>query len=246
MAPAAIAFSSDSLVMSCDGVTPRSRTSTTSRPQSSATWPFLPSSAGTIELPAGEMPSTSNAIAMVFAVNWPPQAPAPGLAWFSRSRRSSSERSPAACAPMPSNTSWMVTSLPRQRPGAIEPPYSIRLGTSPSRASAITQPGIVLSQPDSAITASNMCPRATSSIESAITSRLTSEARIPSVPIVMPSEIATVLNSMGVPPAARTPSFTRSASRRRWKLQGIVSVQVFAMPTIGRCSASSSKPIPFR
>ena len=35
-------------------------------------------SAGTIEKPAGEMPSTSNAIAIVLAVNWPPQAPAPG------------------------------------------------------------------------------------------------------------------------------------------------------------------------
>ena len=69
---------------------------------------------------------------------------------------------------------------------------------------------------------------------------------MPSVPIVMPSEIATVLNSIGVPPAARTPSLTLSARRRRWKLQGIVSVQVLAMPTIGRCSASSSKPMPFR
>ena len=57
---------------------------------------------------------------------------------------------------------------------------------------------------------------------------------MPSVPIVMPSEIATVLNSIGVPPAARTPSFTFSASARRWKLHGIVSVQVLAMPMIGR------------
>jgi hypothetical protein len=69
---------------------------------------------------------------------------------------------------------------------------------------------------------------------------------MPSVPIVIPSEMATVLNSIGVPPAARTPSFTFSARRRRWKLHGMVSVQVFAMPTIGRRSASSSKPMPFR
>ena len=48
---------------------------------------------------------------------------------------------------------------------------------------------------------SNPLPRVTSSIESAMTSRLTSEARMPSVPIVMPSEIDTVLNSIGVPPA---------------------------------------------
>ena len=54
-----------------------------------------------------------------------------------------------------------------------------------------------------------------SSIESAITSRLTSEVFIPVVPIVIPSETATVLNSIGVPPAARTPSLMCSASRRR-------------------------------
>ena len=69
---------------------------------------------------------------------------------------------------------------------------------------------------------------------------------MPSVPIVMPSEIAIVLNSIGVPPAARIPSFTFSASRRRWKLHGIVSVQVLAMPTIGCCRASSSNPMPVR
>ena len=84
-----------------------------------------------------------------------------------------------------------------------------------------------------------------SSIESAITSRETSEVFIPSVPIVIPSEIATVLNSIGVPPASRTPSLTASASSRRWKLHGIASIQVLAIPTVGRRSASSSKPIPF-
>src|SRR6266540_4020170 len=63
--------------------------------------------------------------------------------------------------------------------------------------------GIVLSHPTRITRPSKPLPRATSSIESAITSRLTSEAFIPSVPIVMPSEIDTVLNSMGVPPAAQ-------------------------------------------
>ena len=33
---------------------------------------------------------------------------------------------------------------------------------------------------------------------------------MPGVPIVMPSEIAMVLNSIGVPPAARMPSLTRA------------------------------------
>ena len=41
-----------------------------------------------------------------------------------------------------------------------------------------------------------------------MTSRLISDARMPSAPIVMPSDTATVLNSIGVPPASRTPSFT--------------------------------------
>ena len=104
----------------------------------------------------------------------------------------------------------------------------------------MTVPGIVLSQPLSAMTASKKCPRATSSIESAMTSRDTRLVRMPGVPIVMPSEIATVLNSIGVPPASRMPSFTFAASARRVKLHGIVSIQVEATPMIGLESASSS------
>src|SRR3954462_262266 len=69
---------------------------------------------------------------------------------------------------------------------------------------------------------------------------------MPLGPIVIPSEIATVLNSIGVPPAARTPSLTFAASARRWKLQGIVSIHVEATPTIGRLRASSSYPMPLR
>ena len=67
------------------------------------------------------------------------------------------------------------------------------------RSSAMAAPGIVLSQATSATMPSNMCPRATSSMESAITSRLTSEAFMPSVPMVMPSLMAMVLYSIGVP-----------------------------------------------
>ena len=72
----------------------------------------------------------------------------------------------------------------------------------------MTVPGIVLSHPESATTPSIMCPFTTSSIESATISRDTSEARMPSEPMAMPSETAIVLNSMGVPPAARMPFFT--------------------------------------
>ncbi len=75
--------------------------------------------------------------------------------------------------------------------------------------------GMVLSQPTRITSPSKRWPRATSSIESAITSRLTSDAFIPSVPMLTPSDTAIVLNSIGVPPAARIPSFTSSA-RWRW------------------------------
>jgi hypothetical protein len=68
---------------------------------------------------------------------------------------------------------------------------------------------------------------------------------MPWVPIVTPSETATVLNSIGVPPAARTPSLTFSATARRWKLQGIASIQVLAMPIVGLERSSSSNPMPF-
>ena len=65
---------------------------------------------------------TSKAIAIVLAVNWPPHAPAPGLATASSSARSSSVMRPAACAPIASKTSLIVTSLPWKCPGGIEPP----------------------------------------------------------------------------------------------------------------------------
>ena len=41
-----------------------------------------------------------------------------------------------------------------------------------------------------------------------------SEAFIPSVPMEMPSLMEMVFTSIGVPPAARTPSITRAASAR--------------------------------
>ena len=62
---------------------------------------------------------------------------------------------------------------------------------------------------------------------------------MPAVPIVMPSEIAIVLSSIGVPPAARMPSLTFAASTRLLKLQGIVSIQECATPTIGLARSSA-------
>ena len=118
----AIAFSSESRVITWLGRRSSASTRITSSPIISATVALSSTSAGTIAEPPGEMPSASNAQAIVLAVNCPPQAPAPGLATSSSSRSSSSDISPAAWAPIASKTSRMVTSLPRQRPGAIEPP----------------------------------------------------------------------------------------------------------------------------
>ncbi len=66
-----------------------------------------------------------------------------------------------------------------------------------------------------------------------MTSRLTSEARMPSWPIEMPSDTAMVTNSMGNPPAARTPSLARLASRSSGRLQGVTSFHDEATADLG-------------
>jgi hypothetical protein len=101
---------------------------------------------------------------------------------------------------------------------------------------------MVLSQPESVTRPSSRWPRATSSTESAIQSRLMREAFIPSVPIAMPSVTEIVLNSIGVPPPARMPSATFWASLRWFELHGVSSIQQCAMPTSGRARSSSVKP----
>ena len=58
-----------------------------------------------------------------------------------------------------------------------------------------------------AITASKACARTKSLMESAITSREISDAFMPSDAVGHSSEIVIVSDSIGVPPAARTPSY---------------------------------------
>ncbi len=100
-----------------------------------------------------------------------------------------------------------------------------------------------MSQPTIRTTPSKQWPRVTSSMESAITSRETSEAFIPSVPIETPSLTAMVLNSIGVPPAARMPALTCSASARWFQLQGMVSIHAWPTPMMGRSRSSRLKPM---
>ncbi len=114
------------------------------------------------------------------------------------------------------------------------------------RAIAIIAAGTVLSQPTMQTRASKACARPISSMESAMTSRLTSDARMPGVPMVRLSDTATVLNSIGVPPALRTPVATCRARSRWVRLQGIVPVHVDAMPTVGLRMSSSVRPMAYR
>jgi hypothetical protein len=103
--------------------------------------------------------------------------------------------------------------------------------------------GTVLSQPTRQSTASKSCAWTMSSIESAITSREISDARIPGVPWVWLSETAIVLNSSATPPAAAIASAACAASSRWLRLQGIVPVQVEAMPTMGPSRRRGSIPM---
>jgi len=66
---------------------------------------------------------------------------------------------------------------------------------------------------------------------------------MPLLPMAIPSVMAMVLNSTGVPPLARTPSAACSASSRRPMLQGETLDQVWTTPIIGRARASSSSPV---
>ena len=77
---------------------------------------MLGSMAGIELKPTGEMPSTSSTIDIVLAVYWPPQAPAPGQATASISRRSFSLILPAETAPMASYISPTATWRPRKLP----------------------------------------------------------------------------------------------------------------------------------
>ena len=54
-----------------------------------------------------------------------------------------------------------------------------------------------------------------------------------------------MLNSIGVPPAARMPSLTCTASSRRWKLHGPISIHVLATPMSGFFRSASVKPTAF-
>ena len=90
------------------------------------------------------------------------------------------------------------------------------------RAMASMAPGMFLSQPPTASTPSMLWPLQAVSMASAITSRLTREYFIPSVPMEIPSLTVMVPNICGMPPACRAASSARLARSFSPTLQGVM------------------------
>ena len=88
-----------------------------------------------------------------------------------------------------------------------------------------------------------LSPKVTVSIESAMTSLLTRDAFMPSVPMEMPSLMVMVPNMKGTLSAALSPSLTFCAWRSRWTLQGVTSEARLAMATKGLSMSASSSPV---
>jgi hypothetical protein len=90
------------------------------------------------------------------------------------------------------------------------------------RSSAIIAPGMFLSQPPTASTPSMNWDCTATSIESAMTSRDTSEYFIPSVPIEMPSVTVGKPKVCGMAPAVLMALSARTASGPSPALQGFM------------------------
>ncbi|MNL68030.1 hypothetical protein D3C87_1926910 [compost metagenome] len=100
-------------------------------------------------------------------------------------------------------------------------------------------PGMFLSQPPMTTTPSIHCPWAAVSIQSAMTSRETSEYFIPSVPMDMPSEMVGVPNTWGLALDDRMASIAASAKRCRPLLQGVIVEWPLATPIMGLLKSAS-------
>ncbi len=111
-ATAAMPFSIARRSRIADGRTSRRTRSIASSPQRRAAASLARSSAGIPLRPAGESPMNSSTMLIVFAVYWPPHAPAPGQAALSISYSSSSVMEPARYAPIASNTLTMSAFFP--------------------------------------------------------------------------------------------------------------------------------------
>src|SRR5690606_13296437 len=99
-----------------------------------------------------------------------------------------------------------------------------------------------LSQPPMANRPSKPWQPATVSMESAMTSRDTSEYFMASVPLAIPSEMVIVLKMTALLPFRSTPSAASSARPLMCMLQGVTMLQVEAIPIWGFWKSASEKP----
>ncbi|MBA7666162.1 hypothetical protein ES703_74239 [subsurface metagenome] len=111
-----------------------------------------------------------------------------------------------------------------------------------SLTAAISIPGIILSQLGIKTRASKPWASATTSTESAISSRLGRLYFIPGWFIAIPSHTAIVLTSKGTPPPLRTPALTASAISRRCICPGTTSLKLLIMPINGLSMSSRVQP----
>ena len=109
-----------------------------------------------------------------------------------------------------------------------------------ARRMPIIPPGMFLSQPPTTSTPSIHCPPTQVSMQSAMTSRETSEYFMPSVPIAMPSLMVGVPKIWAFPPASSMPATAASASFCRPALQGVMVEWPFATPIIGFLKSAAS------
>ena len=176
------------------------------------------------------------------AVNNPAQDPAPGQAWHSSSSSSAVVICPEDTLPTASN----IVSSPILRewccPASIGPPEMMTEGMF-KRAAAMTIPGTILSQLVTKTRPSRAWALATSSMESAINSRLGRLKRIPGCPMARPSQTPMVPNSAGTPPEDQIPSLTFSATCLRCMCPGISSLKELATPIRGFSRVVLSQPI---
>ncbi len=104
-------------------------------------------------------------------------------------------------------------------------------------------PGTTLSQFGISTKPSKPVAVATASMESAISSRLARENFMPVCPMAIPSQTPIAGNSIGVPPAAATPSLAASVISLRWIWPGITSLKELQIPINGFFKSSGPKPM---
>ncbi len=202
--------------------------------------------AGVVPLPGRARPMVSERQFMELAVNMPAQEPQPGQAPSANSSNCSSVIWPLFTRPTPSKTVMrsVLLSLPKWgdfKPANMGPPL-MRMEGMFKRSMAMSMPGTLLSQLGMKTKASKGCAQAIISMESAMISREGKEKCIPLWFMAKPSHTAMAGNSMGVPPARRTPDFTASAIRCRWICPGTISLAPLTMPTKGRSISSRVRP----